>query len=59
MLDNIEQNLLETENYLEKAETHLTNAENTNKKNRSKMCYIMFFLIIGGLVLVLWLAGVF
>lgn len=31
MLDNIEANLVETENYLEKAETNLENAENIHK----------------------------
>lgn len=59
MLDNIEANLQETENYLEKAETNLENAENIHKKNRSKMCYIMIFLLILGVIVVLWIAGVF
>lgn len=58
MLDNIEANLVETENYLEKAETNLENAENIHKQNRSKMCYIMLCLLIVGIPLVLWLAGV-
>ena len=58
MLDNIEQNLVETENYLEKAETHLENAEAIHKKNRSKMCYIIICLSILGIFLVLWISGV-
>ena len=59
MLDNIEANLTETENYLEKAETHLESAEAIHKKNRGKMCYILIFLLLLGIPLVLWIAGVF
>lgn len=57
MLDNIEANLAETENYLEKAETNLTNAEKTHAENRTKMCYIIICLLIVGVFLVLWLGG--
>ena len=56
-LDNIEANLIETENYLEKAETNLENAENIHKKNRSKMCYIIICLSILGILFVLWISG--
>lgn len=58
MIDNIEANLIETENYLEKAETNLENAENLHKKGRAKMCWIIICLAIIGLILVLWLTGV-
>ena len=58
MLDNIEANLTETENYLEKAETHLESAEAIHKKNRGKMCYIISCLAIVGIFFVLWISGV-
>ena len=59
MLDNIETNLGEANDYMEKAETHLNSAEEIHKKNRSKMCYILLCLVILGVVLVLYLLGVF
>jgi hypothetical protein len=36
MLDNIESNLGEANDYMEKAETNLQNAEEIHKSNRSK-----------------------
>ena len=59
VLDNIEANLIETENYLEKAESNLENAEKIHKKNRSKMCWIVLCLIIVAIPLILYFTGVF
>jgi t-SNARE complex subunit (syntaxin) len=59
MLDNIESNLGEANDYMEKAETNLNNAEQIHKKNRSKMCWIMLCLVVLGIILVLYLLGVF
>ena len=59
MLDNIETNLGEANDYMEKAEVHLNSAEAIHKKNRSKMCYIMICLVLLGIVLVLYFCGVF
>jgi len=57
MLDNIEQNLLDANDYMEKAEKNLESAQNIHRKNRSKMCYIMICLVIVAIFLVLWLFG--
>lgn len=59
MLDNIENNLGEANDYMEKAEQNLNSAEQIHKSNRSKMCYIMLCLVILGVVLVLYMLGVF
>ena len=59
MLDNIEANLAEANDYVTKAEQNLTNAAEMHKQNRSKMCYIIVFMIILGAVLVCWWLGVF
>jgi len=59
MLDNIESNLGEANDYMEKAENNLNSAEQIHKQNRSKMCYIIVCLIILGIVGVCWLLGVF
>ena len=59
MLDNIETNLGEANDYMEKAEVHLNNAEEIHKKNRSKMCWIMLCLVVLGIILVLYFTGVF
>lgn len=58
MLDNIESNLTNANDYMEKAEANLESAQNIHKKNRSKMCYIMMCLIALGIFLVLYLMGV-
>lgn len=59
MLDNIESNLGEANDYMEKAEVNLNSAEQIHKQNRSKMCYIIICLLILGIVGVLWVMGVF
>jgi t-SNARE complex subunit (syntaxin) len=59
MLDNIESNLGEANDYLEKAEQNLIGAEQIHKENRSKMCWIMLCLVVLGIVLVLYMLGVF
>mgnify|MGYP000942714280 CR=1 FL=1 len=59
MLDNIESNLAEANDYMEKAETNLQSAQQIHTQNRSKMCWILALLIVIGVVLVLWLLGVF
>ena len=59
MLDNIEANLADTQDYLEKAETNLTNAQNIHEKNRTKMCAIIVCLLFVGIFLVLYLSGIF
>jgi t-SNARE complex subunit (syntaxin) len=59
MLDNIEQNLTEANDYMEKAETNLQTAQTIHEQNRSKMCWIIALLIIVGIIVVLWALGVF
>lgn len=49
-LDNIETNLKNAKNYLEKAERKLIIAKEQHQKNRKKMCCI---LIIGLLIIVI------
>ncbi len=59
MLDNIESNLAEANDYLEKAESHLESAMNQHKTNRGKMCWILLCLIVVCVPLLLYLLGVF
>ena len=59
MLDNIESNLAEANDYIEKAETHLESAMNIHKTNRNKMCWILRCLVIVGVVVILKVCGVF
>ena len=55
MLDNIEANLEDATDYVEKAEVHLKNAQELHEKNRSKMfCFLCCFFVFM-LVVVLWL----
>lgn len=59
-LDNIEANLDDAIDYVEKAETHLKEAQEVHKKTRKRMCCMIF--VVGvpvGTVFLLWLFGVF
>ena len=55
MLDNIEANLEDANDYMEKAENHLKNAKDLHEKNRSKMCCVLFVLFFVILALFWWL----
>ena len=53
MLDNIESNLIDANDYVEKAETKLMDATKIHQKSRSKMCLVLLciaILVIGVLV---------
>ena len=52
ILDNIEQNLIDTNDYLEKAENNLDNAQQIAETNRNRMCWIIIFLGIAGFTLI-------
>ena len=52
MLDNIEANLQETNDYLEKAEGNLENAKQIAETNRNKMCWIVMGLMVAGVLLI-------
>ena len=58
MLDNIESNLIEANDYLDKAEASLENAQNIHKKNRSKCFGILILVVVLGIVGVLWVLGI-
>ena len=53
MLDNIEANLQETNDYLEKAATNLDNAKQIAEGNRNKMCWIVIILGVLGIILII------
>jgi len=56
MLDNIEANLQDANDYMEKAVENLESAKKWHEKTRTKMCCIMICMLI---VLVILLFGVF
>ena len=58
MLDNIESNLAEANDYLEKAEANLEAAQDIHKANRSKMMWILLVLVLVFVPIVLWLLGI-
>ena len=45
--------------YVEKAETHLRNAQEIHKKTRSRMCCVLFCITLFLVPAVLWLLGIF
>ena len=51
MLDNIESNLEDANDYMEKAETQLKHAQELHQENRSKMCCILICIAIGAFIL--------
>ena len=51
MLDNIESNLEDANDYMEKAETALKHAQEVHQENRSKMCCILICIGIACFVL--------
>ena len=55
MLDNIEANLEDANDYMEKAETKLANAQEQHEKGRSKMCCILMCIAVGFVALLFWL----
>jgi syntaxin 1B/2/3 len=55
MLDNIEANLEDANDYVEKAETQLRNAQKIHKEGRNKMCCMLICIFISMIVLYLWL----
>lgn len=57
MLDNIEANLEDANDYMEKAETQLQNAQQLHEKTRSKMCCFLICVTIAALILYFWLFG--
>ena len=56
MLDNIEANLEDANDYLEKAEKNLIQAKKWHEKTRTKMCCVMICLVV---VMCVLLFGVF
>ena len=56
MLDNIEANLDDANDYMEKAEKHLMQAKKWHEKTRTKMCCVLICLLV---VLCILLFGVF
>ena len=59
MLDNIESNLAEANDYIEKAEQNLISAQTMHQQNRSKCFWIFLGLVLAGAILACWLLGVF
>jgi t-SNARE complex subunit (syntaxin) len=47
MLDNIESNLGDTQDYMEKTIVDLDKAINYHKKSRTKMCCIVMCILVG------------
>lgn len=58
MIDNVETNLAETNNYMEKAVVNLETAKVINKGNKKKMCCIMVCMCVVALIFVTMLSGV-
>ena len=52
ILDNIEQNLIDTNDYLEKAENNLDNAQQIAETNRNRMCWIIIVVGAAGFILI-------
>ena len=57
MLDNIEANLEDANDYMEKAETQLKNAQKIHEESRSKMCCMLICVFISAIILIMWLFG--
>ena len=57
LLDNVEANLQDTENYLEKAGVHIEAAEDIHKGNRKKTRCRIICMIVAGLIFVIMLSG--
>ena len=55
-MDNIEANLDDANDYMEKAEKHLMQAKKWHEKTRTKMCCVLICLLV---VLCILLFGVF
>ena len=55
MLDNIEANLDDANDYMEKAETQLQHAQELHEKSRSKTCCMLVCIAIVFIILFLWL----
>ena len=58
MLDNVQQNLGETENYLERAEVNLEKADTIGKTNQKAMCCVICCLSFVALLFVILISGV-
>ena len=57
MLDNIEANLEDANDYMEKAETQLEHAQQLHENSRSKMCCMLICVFIAALILIFWVFG--
>lgn len=59
MLDNIENNLDQAHDYVEKAEVQLQHAQEIHDKTKSRMCCVLICIAIAFLILFFWLFGFF
>ena len=58
MIDNVETNLAQTLEYVEKAEVHMEKAQDIHEGNKKKMCCIIWCMSIGAIIMLILLSGV-
>jgi len=58
MIDNVEANLAETNDYLEKAEVNLETAKTIHDGNKKKMCCMIVCLSVVALISIILLSGI-
>ena len=58
MIDNVETNLAQTQNYLEKAEVNLATAQTIHNSNKKKICCMIICFSLAGIIGIILLSGV-
>ena len=57
MIDSVQANLHETENYLEKAEVHIEVAQDIHKGNKKRTCCLIVCLCVVALIFLIMISG--